>query len=253
MARAVTLKPARQLVVYILPHSHTDIGYTAIQTDIEEKQINNLIQGLADARRTANYPEGARFVWNVEVLWAADLFLHRLSAKQQTEFFEAVKRGQVALNGMYLNELTGLCRPEELIRLFRYSTELGHRAGVPVDSAMISDVPGYTWGTVTRDGSGGHPLLLSRAELLRPDRDDPGGLGEQALLVGRPGWPKPGVGLDSLLGLRDVASLRQNVSAISGGVSVPGSNSGSIPTTSPTCAGPGTATTRSPIRLSAIL
>ncbi len=149
VSRALTLPPARKLTVYVLPHSHTDIGYTAIQTDIEEKQINNLIQGIADARRTANYPEGSRFVWNVEVLWAADLFLHRLSPKQQKEFFDAVKRGQVSLNGMYLNELTGLCRPEELVRLFRYATELGGRTGVPVDSAMISDVPGYTWGTVT--------------------------------------------------------------------------------------------------------
>lgn len=147
--RAISVPPARPLTVYILPHSHTDIGYTAIQTDIEEKQINNLMQGLADARRTASYPEGARFVWNVEVLWAADLFLQRLSSRQRGEFLEAVKRGQVALNGMYLNELTALCRPEELVRLFHFATELGQRTGVPVDSAMISDVPGYTWGTVS--------------------------------------------------------------------------------------------------------
>ena len=58
-ARDLALKPAKHLTVYILPHSHTDIGYTAIQTDIEEKQINNLLQGIACARRTANYPPGA--------------------------------------------------------------------------------------------------------------------------------------------------------------------------------------------------
>lgn len=148
-SKAVELPPARNLTVYLLPHSHTDIGYTGIQTDIEEKQVNNLLAGLAAARRTATYPEGARFVWNVEVLWAADLFLERLPDTYRDEFFDAVKKGQVALNGMYLNELTGLCRPEELTRLFRYATQLGQRAGVAVDSAMISDVPGYTWGTVT--------------------------------------------------------------------------------------------------------
>lgn len=144
----VTLKPVRKLTVYILPHSHTDIGYTAIQTIIEEKQVNNLLQGIQYAQQTADYPEGARFVWNVEVLWAADLYLHRLSKAQQETFFDAVKKGQVAFNGMYLNELTGLCRPEELIRLFRYSTKLADECGVKIDSAMISDVPGYTWGTV---------------------------------------------------------------------------------------------------------
>ncbi len=142
-------QPVRPLTVYVLPHSHTDIGYTELQTEIEDKQVQNLVSGMAIARRTAGYPAGARFVWNVEVLWAADLYLRRLGETQREEFLAAVKSGQVALNGMYLNELTGLCRPEELVRLFRQATQLGAQTGVPVESAMISDVPGYTWGTVS--------------------------------------------------------------------------------------------------------
>jgi hypothetical protein len=148
-------QPMRPLTVYVLPHSHTDIGYTEIQTDIEDKQVQNLLAGMEIARRTADYPAGARFVWNVEVLWAADLFLQRLDDGARQQFFEAVKAGQVALNGMYLNELTGLCRPEELLRLFRMATQLGEQTGVPIESAMISDVPGYTWGTVSAMAHGG--------------------------------------------------------------------------------------------------
>ena len=147
-AETVTLKPVRQLTVYMLPHSHTDIGYTEIQTAVEQKQMNNLLQGIEFARNTANYPAGARFVWNVEVLWAVDLYLHRFNDRQRADFLDAVKKGQVSLNGMYLNELTGLCRPEELLQLFRYATQVAEQTGVPIDSAMISDVPGYTWGTV---------------------------------------------------------------------------------------------------------
>jgi len=142
-------RPVRPLTVYILPHSHTDIGYTAPQAEIEKKQVNNLIEGIEAAERTADYPEGARFVWNVEVLWAADLYLRRLDEAQRARFLRAVRRGQVVLNGMYLNELTGLCRPEELIRLFRMATQAARATGVEIDSAMISDVPGYTWGVVT--------------------------------------------------------------------------------------------------------
>jgi alpha-mannosidase len=145
----LTLKPVPRLTVYLLPHSHTDIGYTEIQTAIETRQIQNLVDGMAAAKRTAGYPEGSRFVWNVEVLWAADLYLHRLDDAQRADFLAAVKAGQVVLNGMYLNELTGLCRPEELLELFRYSTRMAAQTGVPVDSVMISDVPGYTWGSVT--------------------------------------------------------------------------------------------------------
>lgn len=141
--------PVRRMTIYILPHSHTDIGYTEIQTAIEAKQVNNLVRGIELARRTAGYPPGARFVWNVEALWAADLYLQRLGPQARADLFEAVKAGQVSLNGMYLNELTALCRPEELIQLFRYSTQLGQETGKPIEAAMISDVPGYTWGTVT--------------------------------------------------------------------------------------------------------
>jgi alpha-mannosidase len=148
-SREVTLKPVKKLTVYITPHSHTDIGYTEIQTAIEKKQVQNLIDGMAAAKRTANYPPGARFIWNVEVLWAADLYLHRLNEQQKADFLDAVKKGQVVLNGMYLNELTGLCRPEEMVRLFRYSTQMAEQTGVPIDAAMTSDVPGQTWGTVT--------------------------------------------------------------------------------------------------------
>ncbi len=148
-SREITLKPVKKLTVYITPHSHTDIGYTEIQTAIETKQVQNLVDGMAAAKRTADYPPGARFIWNVEVLWAADLYLHRLSEQQKADFLDAVKKGQVVLNGMYLNELTGLCRPEELVRLFRYSTQLAEQTGVPIDAVMTSDVPGQTWGTVT--------------------------------------------------------------------------------------------------------
>lgn len=145
----VTLKPVRKIVVYVLPHSHHDLGYTDLQADVEEKQMRNIALGIDLARRTATYPEGARFMWNLEVLWGADLWMQRKPEAEKNAFIQAVKKGWIALNGMYANELTGLCRPEELLQLFRFAGELGRKCGVSVDSAMISDVPGYTWGTVT--------------------------------------------------------------------------------------------------------
>ena len=145
----VRLEPVRKVQIFILPHSHHDLGYTDFQKDVEEKQMTNISKGIELARNTANYPPGARFVWNLEVLWGADLFMRTKDAPEREELIGAVKKGWIGLNGMYANELTGLCRPEELLQLFRYSTELGNQCGVLVDSAMISDVPGYTWGTVS--------------------------------------------------------------------------------------------------------
>ena len=145
----VKLQPVRKVLVYVLPHSHHDLGYTDLQADVEEKQMQNITLGMELARKTAGYPEGSRFVWNLEVLWGADQFMRRRSQAEKDAFISAVKNGWVSLNGMYANELTGLCRPEELVQLFRYGTELGRTCGVRVDSAMLSDVPGFTWGTVS--------------------------------------------------------------------------------------------------------
>ncbi|HET7086240.1 MAG TPA: glycosyl hydrolase-related protein [Rhizomicrobium sp.] len=145
----VEIKPVRQMLVYVLPHSHHDLGYTDLQAKVEEKQMLNIKRAIDLARKTADYPEGARFVWNLEVLWGADLYMQRRSAEEKAEFIEAVHKGWIALNGSYADELTGLCRPEELLQLFCYSTALGKQCGTHVDSAMMSDVPGFTWGTVS--------------------------------------------------------------------------------------------------------
>ena len=198
-ARTLLQKPVRKLTVYILPHSHTDIGYTAVQTAIEERQIDNLRQGIRHARATAANPAGARFVWNVEVLWAADLYLRRLGEEDRAAFLDAVSEGQVALNGLYLNELTGLCRPEELLRLCGFACALGRRCGVAVDAAMISDVPGYTWGTVTALAQAGiryfsvAPNYFDRiGTILREWENKPfywiGPDGESKVLVWIPFW-----------------------------------------------------------------
>lgn len=151
----ILLKPVRRLTVYVLPHSHTDIGYTELQTAIETKQMQNLVKGIEIARKTKDYPEGARYVWNVEVTWAADLYLSRFSQAAKDKLYEAVEKGWVSLNGMYLNELTGLCRPDELMQVHKYSTDLAKKCRTTIDAAMISDVPGYTWGTVASMANAG--------------------------------------------------------------------------------------------------
>ncbi len=149
VSREVTLKPVRKMQIYLLPHSHNDIGYTELQAEVEKKQNSNIETGLRLAKATANYPEGSRFKWNVEVLWCVENYLRAATPEKRAEFLAAVKSGQVGLDAFYCNILAGLCRPEELLNLMRYATQLSAETGVPITSAMISDVPGYTWGTVS--------------------------------------------------------------------------------------------------------
>lgn len=142
------LKPVRPWMLYFLPHSHVDIGYTHVQTEVERKQWGYLEEAIELARRTADYPPEARFKWNSEGLWAVDSYLKQASPEKRQEFIDAVRKGSIHLDALYGNELTGLCRPEELFRLLDCARRLSNQHNLTIDSAMISDVPGYTWGIV---------------------------------------------------------------------------------------------------------
>ena len=149
VARAeVLVKPVRHWEMVLLPHSHVDIGYTQVQTEVERKQWQHFKQAIELARATADYPAGAQFKWNSEGLWAVDSYLKQATADEREKFLDAVRRGQLHLDGLYGNELTGLCRPEELFQLTACARRLRRQYRVPIDAAMISDVPGYTWGLV---------------------------------------------------------------------------------------------------------
>ncbi|NUM55717.1 MAG: hypothetical protein HUU46_18915 [Candidatus Hydrogenedentes bacterium] len=144
----VVLRPVRDWTVYLLPHSHVDIGYTKVQTEVEADQVRFLDDALAESERTKEYPDGSRFKWNSEVMWAVDSYLRAAPSEKRAAFAEAVRGGAIGLDALYGNELTALCRPEELVRLTSYACRVRDELDVPIDTAMISDVPGYTWGIV---------------------------------------------------------------------------------------------------------
>ncbi len=68
MAAEDAAKPVRKWVVYLLPHSHVDIGYTDIQPEVERVHREILAKALDLCRKTADYPLGSRFKWNSESL-----------------------------------------------------------------------------------------------------------------------------------------------------------------------------------------
>jgi len=142
-----TIDPARKITFYLIPHAHVDIGYTDLQTEVEKKHWDNIEKAIEFSKKSRDYPEGSLFKWNVEVLWAVKSYLEQYPEKR-TGFLDAVKKGWIGLDATYVNVMTALCRPEELYRLVDYSNRLEKETGINIESAMISDIPGYTWGTV---------------------------------------------------------------------------------------------------------
>lgn len=161
------LKPVRKWEVYILMHSHTDIGYTDTQPNIEKKQAHHVIHALELIQQTKDYPAGARFKWNLEVMWTADQFYRIATPEQQQAFERAVRDGNIGVDAMYGNLLTGLSRSEEMLRQISLATALGRHCGATVDSMMISDVPGLTWGIVPALAAQGVKYISDGPNALR--------------------------------------------------------------------------------------
>jgi alpha-mannosidase len=170
----VRLVPQRKWTVYLLPHSHTDIGFTALQGRVLKNHVAYLDDVIRFCRDTDNYPEAARFKWNIEAGWSLDQFLRRRSPDQIEELARLLREGRVELSAWYLN-LTDLFGHEELIRSVYSARSAARRFGFNVASAMNNDVTGFSWavpqilrGAGVKYFATGINETRSRAPLRRP-------------------------------------------------------------------------------------
>ncbi len=150
ITRNILLEPARKWVLYFLPHSHLDIGYTHAQAEVLALQIRNLKRAMDLIEHTKSYPEGSKFKWNVETLWpVAEWLKEEKNSDYLQRFKEYVRQGDIGLNATLGSILTGICKQEELMHLCDDARLLEKETGTKIRSAMMSDVPGLAWGTVT--------------------------------------------------------------------------------------------------------
>jgi len=126
----------------VLHHSHTDVGYTELQSRIERRHADFLRQAVSIAERDA------RFRWVAETFWGVECFLARTDDAGRAAFEDAVRRGAIGLSASYAN-FSELIDHELLARMTARAAEYGAALGVPIDSAMTADVNGNGWAFAT--------------------------------------------------------------------------------------------------------
>ena len=62
--------PAERWTVYLVQHTHTDIGYTKPQTEILTEHLRYIDYAIEYCEATADYPDDAKFRWTCEASWA---------------------------------------------------------------------------------------------------------------------------------------------------------------------------------------
>ncbi|RXM52109.1 MULTISPECIES: glycoside hydrolase family 38 C-terminal domain-containing protein [unclassified Chryseobacterium] len=152
--------------LYFIHHSHTDVGYSHLQAEVEKIHTKNIYDAIKMIKETKNLPEEARFKWNVEALWDVENFMKTATAEDKKSFVNAVNEGGIGLSAMYGNILTGLSQPEELFHYTEYAQKLEKEYGLKINSAMMSDVPGFAWALVPALTSSGVKYFSSGPNYL---------------------------------------------------------------------------------------
>ena len=127
--------------VYVVHHSHTDIGYTDLQERVIAIQINYIKTVLSMMRQ----PEYADFRWNCETLYCVEEFWKQASEDDRADFARFVKEGKIGISANYLN-FNDLVNADVFgKRLAKWQDKL-QPFGTKIHTAMAADVNGFSMG-----------------------------------------------------------------------------------------------------------
>lgn len=142
----LSLTPERKWTVFIVPHSHVDIGYTDFQGKVAEGQAIALDEAAGLIERNPDFHFSTDGSWNVEQ------FLNTRAEPQQKRMLDLVRDGKLGVPADYFNLLTGYASLETLYRSLFYTKHLSSAQHIPFNYATTTDVPSY---------SGAYPTILA--------------------------------------------------------------------------------------------
>src|SRR6185312_13338229 len=142
----VSLTPARKWTIFVVPHTHLDVGYTDYQGKVAETQARVLTQA---GNLIHEHPD---FRFSMDGSWNLEQLLKTRPKSKRDEILDLIRSGKMAMPAQNCNLLTGYASLETLYRSLYVSKELANRYGLPYEYANITDVPSY---------SGSYPSILA--------------------------------------------------------------------------------------------
>jgi hypothetical protein len=138
-----TLGPVKKWYVYLVQHTHTDIGYTRPQSEILPEHLRFIDYALDFCDLTDLYPDNAKFRWTCEASWAVNQYLESRPPAQISRLKQRIDEGRIEITGMPFNMseiadeniLAASLRPIKKFKDF----------GLKITTAMQNDVNGIAW------------------------------------------------------------------------------------------------------------
>jgi hypothetical protein len=130
--------------IYLIHHSHTDVGYTHDQPIVWELQTRFIDEALDLAEFYADHYSDGAFRWTVENTAVLKRWLSRATTRDIQRFQKLEQDGRIEVTGMFAN-LTPLLDTDQLIETFQFLRTLREDYGFTIEHAMNCDVNGENW------------------------------------------------------------------------------------------------------------
>ena len=139
----LTVTPVKKWEIYLVQHSHTDIGYTRPQSEILAEHMRYIDYALDYCDQTDALPDEARFRWSCESAWVTREYLRSRPTSQIERFKKRIAEGRIEVTGMYCNMAE--ISDENIMVDFLQPLKEFSKLGIPVKTVMQDDVNGIAW------------------------------------------------------------------------------------------------------------
>lgn len=136
------MQPIKTL--YVVNHSHTDIGFTDQQDLCFRQHAEFIDQALDLIEATQDMPAEAQYRWTCEVTGMTEKYFAKASSAQIDRFKHWHERGYIDVAGMQYNH-TPMQNAEQMIRSLYPAQRLRDDYGLTISAAMQCDVNGISW------------------------------------------------------------------------------------------------------------
>jgi hypothetical protein len=138
-----TQTPVKEWEIFLVQHTHSDIGYTRPQTEILAEHLRYIDHALDYCDQTDHFPDASQFRWTCETSWSVREYLRSRPQDQIDRLLERVREGRIEVTGMFLNfseiiDEPALAAQTKTLRMIK-------NRGIDVTTAMQNDVNGIAW------------------------------------------------------------------------------------------------------------
>ncbi len=130
--------------IYLIHHSHTDVGFTHDQPVVWELHTRFIDEALRLAEQYAESDRDGAFRWTCETTAVVQRWLDTASDRDIERFQTMERAGRIEVTAMFTN-LTPLLDADQLVESFQALRRLRDDYGFSVRHAMNCDVNGENW------------------------------------------------------------------------------------------------------------